>query len=114
MAPRMSRERIHLRSSWWREPTRGQWLCFGAAWPARSRGIISGVLQGSWAVGYLAAALVSAAVLPAWGWRGLFALAVLPALLVLPLRWWVPDGGDPVLDQPAPVPSSALLERRVL
>jgi SHS family lactate transporter-like MFS transporter len=56
------------------------------SWPARSRGIASGVLQGSWAVGYLMAAAVSAVVLPLWGWRALFVCAALPALLVIPIR----------------------------
>jgi SHS family lactate transporter-like MFS transporter len=55
-------------------------------WPARSRGIASGVLQGSWAVGYLLAAGVSVVVLPLWGWRALFVCAALPALLVIPIR----------------------------
>jgi SHS family lactate transporter-like MFS transporter len=55
-------------------------------WPSRSRGIASGVLQGSWAVGYLMAAAVSAVVLPIWGWRALFVCAALPALLVIPIR----------------------------
>src|SRR5579883_3057026 len=50
-------------------------------WPARSRGIASGILQGSWAIGYLAAALASAVVVPHWGWRGLFLCAAAPALL---------------------------------
>jgi SHS family lactate transporter-like MFS transporter len=60
-------------------------------WPARSRGIASGVLQGSWAVGYFMAAWVFGLVEPIWGWRALFAIAVLPALLVLPIRIWVPE-----------------------
>lgn len=38
-------------------------------WPARSRGIASGVLQGSWAVGYFLAAIVPRWVVPLWGWR---------------------------------------------
>src|SRR5262249_53965979 len=63
-------------------------------WPARSRGIASGILQGSWAIGYLLAALVSAVVLPHWGWRGMFVLAAAPALLVLPIRIWVPESPD--------------------
>lgn len=63
-------------------------------WPARSRGIASGVLQGSWAVGYLLAALASAWVLPHWGWRGLFLVAAAPALLVLPIRAWVPESAE--------------------
>src|SRR6185295_2545197 len=40
-------------------------------WPKRSRGIASGVLQGSWALGYLLAAVASTFVLPRWGWRAM-------------------------------------------
>ncbi len=54
-------------------------------WPARSRGLASGVLQGSWAIGYLLAAQAAAVVVPAYGWRALFVVAAAPALLVLPL-----------------------------
>lgn len=63
-------------------------------WPERSRGIASGILQGSWAIGYLLAAVVSGVVVPLWGWRGLFIVAALPALLVLPIRAWVPESPD--------------------
>lgn len=60
-------------------------------WPKRSRGIASGVLQGSWAIGYLLAAVVAGVVLPRWGYKPLFAIAVLPALLVIPIRLLLPD-----------------------
>src|SRR5205814_5560146 len=53
-------------------------------WPARSRGFMSGVLLGSWRLGF---ALSSAAygLLPEpIGWRGLLWLGFLPALVV---RW---------------------------
>ena len=60
-------------------------------WPQRSRGIASGVLQGSWAIGYLLAALIAGVVLPRWGYRPLFAIAALPALLVIPFRILVPN-----------------------
>lgn len=63
-------------------------------WPARSRGIASGVLQGSWAIGFLLAALVASVVVPAYGWRALFVVAALPALLVLPIRAWVPESAE--------------------
>lgn len=63
-------------------------------WPARSRGIASGVLQGSWAVGYLIAGLVAGVVVPAYGWRALFVIAAVPALLVLPIRIWVPESEE--------------------
>src|SRR5512140_866522 len=61
------------------------------SWPTRSRGIASGVLQGSWAIGYMLAAVASGFVIPHYGWRGLFVLAAAPALLVLPIRAWVPE-----------------------
>lgn len=60
-------------------------------WPQRSRGIASGILQGSWALGYLAAAGAYAFVVPHYGWRALFVLAAVPALLVLPIRFLVPE-----------------------
>jgi SHS family lactate transporter-like MFS transporter len=63
-------------------------------WPQRSRGIASGMLQGSWAVGYLLAALVSAWVVPRFGWRALFLVAAAPALVVLPIRIWVPESQE--------------------
>jgi SHS family lactate transporter-like MFS transporter len=63
-------------------------------WPQRSRGIASGVLQGSWAIGYFLAALVSGWVLPALGWRWLFLIAVAPAILAIPIRFWVPESPE--------------------
>ena len=63
-------------------------------WPARSRGIASGVLQGSWAVGYLLAAVAFGWVMPHFGWRALFLVAAAPALLVLPIRIWVPESEE--------------------
>ena len=61
------------------------------SWPARSRGIASGILQGSWAIGYLLAALVAGFVVPLWGWRALFLIAVLPALVAIPIYFLVPE-----------------------
>jgi SHS family lactate transporter-like MFS transporter len=52
------------------------------------------VLQGSWAVGYLFAAGVSAVVLPIWGWRALFVCAAAPALLVFPIRFWITESPE--------------------
>ncbi len=63
-------------------------------WPERSRGIASGILQGSWAIGHMLAGAASALVVPTWGWRALFVVAALPALLVLPIRAWVPESAD--------------------
>jgi MFS transporter, SHS family, lactate transporter len=63
-------------------------------WPERSRGIASGILQGSWAIGHMLAGAMAALVVPTWGWRALFVVAALPALLVLPIRAWVPESAD--------------------
>ena len=53
--------------------------------PARSRGLVSGLLQEGYAIGALLGALANLAV-PALGWRGLLMLSALPALLVLSIR----------------------------
>jgi MFS family permease len=63
----------------------GEWAS-GAAlvsetWPSEHRGKALGFMQSSWAVGYAAAALVTGLVLPLWGWRAVFFIGVLPALL---------------------------------
>jgi MFS family permease len=64
----------------------GEWAS-GAAlvsetWPARDRGKALGFVQSFWAVGYALAALVTALVLPRWGWRAVFFIDVLPALAI--------------------------------
>jgi SHS family lactate transporter-like MFS transporter len=60
-------------------------------WPARSRKIASGLLQAGWPIGFFLSALVAHFVVPAYGWRVMFLIAVVPALLVLPIRFLVPD-----------------------
>jgi SHS family lactate transporter-like MFS transporter len=61
-------------------------------WPAHLRGIASGILQGGFSWGYLLAALVFQYVYPLFsgtpglGWRAMFWIGVLPALLVLWIR----------------------------
>ena len=54
--------------------------------PPRWRGILSGLLQEGYALGYLLAAVVYYAVFPHWGWRPLFFIGGLPALLALFIR----------------------------
>jgi SHS family lactate transporter-like MFS transporter len=51
--------------------------------PAKSRGILSGILQEGYALGYLFAAIAFWTVFPRWGWRPMFFIAVAPALLTL-------------------------------
>jgi MFS transporter, SHS family, lactate transporter len=49
--------------------------------PASSRGFVSGLLQAGYPMGYLVAALAYGLLFPILGWRGLFMIGALPALL---------------------------------
>jgi SHS family lactate transporter-like MFS transporter len=59
--------------------------------PAQRRGLYSGILQEGYAVGYLLAAAVFAIFYTAIGWRGMFVVGALPALLVFYIRTSVPE-----------------------
>jgi SHS family lactate transporter-like MFS transporter len=54
--------------------------------PPQTRGLVSGILQQGYAVGYLLAALLFYTAFEFIGWRGMFAVGVAPALLVLFIR----------------------------
>jgi SHS family lactate transporter-like MFS transporter len=54
--------------------------------PVNRRGIFSGLLQQGYAAGYLLAALCYFFVFPRWGWRPLFFIGGLPALLAIYVR----------------------------
>lgn len=73
----------------------GEWgvgasLAMEAA-PRRWRGLLSGVLQSGYPIGYLLAALAARFLLPVWGWRSLFIAGACPALLALYVRSKVPE-----------------------
>jgi SHS family lactate transporter-like MFS transporter len=53
---------------------------------AESRGLVSGILQTGYSSGFLLAAIAYGVLFPLIGWRGLFMLGILPALLVLYIR----------------------------
>jgi MFS family permease len=55
-------------------------------WPSRHRGKAIGFVQSGWAVGYLFAAALAAVILPRWGWRTLFLVGILPAIVTLWIR----------------------------
>lgn len=59
--------------------------------PTQARGLFSGILQQGYAFGYLLAALVYWVFFPIFGWRGLFVVGALPALLVIYIRARVPE-----------------------
>ena len=60
-------------------------------WPTRSRGLMSAVLQNSWAIGYLISALLYATIHDYIGWRGMLWLGVLPALVAVWIRFYVKE-----------------------
>ena len=86
----------------------GEWAS-GAAlvsetWPAEHRGKALGLMQSSWAIGYGLAAIVTAFVLPRWGWRAVFLVGIVPALFTLWVRrhvrepqMWRDRGASPPL-----------------
>ena len=61
------------------------------SWPARSRGIMSGVLQGSWSIGFLLSSAAYGLLYDVIGWRGLLMLGILPAFAVVWIRIYVKE-----------------------
>ncbi len=59
--------------------------------PQRWRGVLSGFLQSGYSVGYILAAIAARFVLPTLGWRWMFWLGGIPALLALYIRARVPE-----------------------
>ena len=59
--------------------------------PARYRGIISGLLTAFIPIGVMIASAIAGNLTPLIGWRGLFLIALLPALLTLLVRVWIPE-----------------------
>jgi MFS transporter, SHS family, lactate transporter len=73
----------------------GEWgvgasLAMEAA-PVRWRGMLSGILQSGYSIGYLLAAIAARFLLPVWGWRPMFWIGALPALLAFYIRTKVPE-----------------------
>jgi SHS family lactate transporter-like MFS transporter len=73
----------------------GEWPA-GAAlametWPQRSRGLMGGVLQGSWGLGFMLSSAIYGLFYSYIGWRGMLWIGVLPALSVLYVRKYVTE-----------------------
>ncbi|HYL65226.1 MAG TPA: MFS transporter [Candidatus Methylomirabilis sp.] len=73
----------------------GEWgvgasLAMEAA-PVRWRGVLSGILQSGYSIGYFLAAIAARFLLPVWGWRPMFWAGAIPALLALYIRTKVPE-----------------------
>jgi MFS transporter, SHS family, lactate transporter len=61
------------------------------SWPTRSRGFMSGILQGSWGLGYALAAAANWGLANSFGWRGMLWIGILPALAVIWVRFFVKE-----------------------
>jgi MFS transporter, SHS family, lactate transporter len=61
------------------------------SWPTRSRGFMSGVLQGSWGLGFCMSALIYGLLYDYIGWRGMLWIGLLPALTVVWVRKFVKE-----------------------
>ncbi|MBV8891529.1 MAG: MFS transporter, partial [Acidobacteria bacterium] len=62
--------------------------------PPRWRGLLSGIVQSGYSIGYLLAAVAARFILPlspAWGWRAMFWAGGAPALLAFYIRSKVPE-----------------------
>ncbi|MGH8783152.1 MFS transporter [Paraburkholderia sp.] len=73
----------------------GEWGVGGALTmetvPTKARGFVSGLLQAGYPSGFLLASLVFGLFYQYIGWRGMFFVGVIPALLVLYVRAHVPE-----------------------
>jgi len=59
--------------------------------PAGARGFFSGLLQEGYVAGFFLASVINWVVLPHFGWRGMFIVGVLPAILIVFIRMGVPE-----------------------
>jgi MFS family permease len=73
----------------------GEWaagsVLVAEEWPAEHRGKAAGLVQSSWALGYIGAALLASAILPRFGWRVLFLVGIAPAIVTLWMRRSLPE-----------------------
>jgi MFS family permease len=73
----------------------GEWTAAAAliaeTWRSEHRGKALGLMQSAYAIGEAIAALVVGLVLPNFGWRAVFLVGVLPALLVFWIQSSVPE-----------------------
>jgi MFS transporter, SHS family, lactate transporter len=61
------------------------------SWPARSRGLMGGVLQGSWGLGFALSSTAYWLLFDSIGWRGLLWLGILPAIVCVYIRYYVKE-----------------------
>jgi MFS family permease len=62
------------------------------AWPAKQRARACSYVALGWQAGVLLAALLTPALLPSIGWRGMFVVGLIPGVVAFAVRWYV---GEP-------------------
>lgn len=60
---------------------------------AKRRGFIYSFVQAGWPSGVAFASFLAVAVVPTLGWRGVYALGVIPIIVVIVARFWVKETG---------------------
>ena len=60
-------------------------------WPARSRGFMGAMMQGSWGIGFLLSSAIYGLFYNYIGWRGLLMIGILPAFLIIYIRMYVKE-----------------------
>lgn len=59
--------------------------------PTARRTTVLGTLQAGWSVGYVVATLLAGWILPSFGWRWLFFLAIVPVVLAVLMQRYIPE-----------------------
>ena len=59
--------------------------------PRRLRGLLSGLMQGGYPLGYLLAAVGMQTMAPAFGWRSMFLVGAAVTVLIVALPCWLPS-----------------------
>lgn len=95
----------------------GEWSCgsvlVAETWPPEHRAKASGIMQSGWAIGALIASLASALVLEPYGWRVLFLVGALPAVVAFWIRRNVEEPGiwERQKSKPSPLPFREIFNR---
>jgi SHS family lactate transporter-like MFS transporter len=73
----------------------GEWTASAAllmeSVPDRARSVASALMMAGYEFGYFAAAVANAVVRPHFGWRAMFFIGIVPAVLALFIRWGIPE-----------------------
>ena len=59
--------------------------------PTKYRTTVLGTLQAGWSVGYVVASLLAGWIIPTYGWRWLFYIAIIPSILAIGMQILIPE-----------------------